>query len=164
MKVAFFTMLTLAVVFGAIAYNKGPQLPIQAIKSGSGLLLRLLPILILAFFVAGLIEVLLPREHLIRWVGEGSGFKGLLIGSCLGAITPGGPYVLFPIVASMFKAGVNIGPLVAYLSAWALIGLNRVIAFEIPLLGFHITATRLICSFAFPILIGYLAKFVSMRL
>lgn len=114
--------------------------------------------------MAGLIEVLLPRELLVKWVGEGSGLKGLLIGSLLGAITPGGPYVLFPLVASMFKAGVHIGPLIAYLSAWALIGLNRVIAFEIPLLGMHITITRLICSFIFPIIIGYLARFVFVRL
>jgi uncharacterized membrane protein YraQ (UPF0718 family) len=63
----------------------------------------------------------------------------------------------------LFKAGANIGPLIAYLSAWALIGLNRVIAFEIPLLGFQITFTRLLCSFIFPIIIGYMAKFVYAR-
>ena len=133
MKAAFFTMLVLSIVLGGIAYHKSPQLPIQAIKSGGGLLLRLIPVLILAFFVAGLMEVLLPTELLVRWVGAESGFKGILIGTCLGAVAPGGPFIQFPIVAAMFKAGANIGPLIAYLSAWALIGLNRVIAFEIPL-------------------------------
>ena len=164
MKAAFFTMLVLSVVLGTIAYYKSPQLPIIALESGSSLLLRLLPVLILAFFVAGLMEVLLPEELLLRWVGEGSGLKGILIGTCLGAVAPGGPFIQFPIVAAMFKAGANIGPLVAYLSAWALIGINRVIAFEIPLLGIHITATRLLCSFIFPVIIGYLAQFVFVRL
>ena len=163
MKAAFFTMLALSVILGIIAYLKSPQLPVQAIKSGGGLLLRLIPVLILAFFVAGLMEVLLPKELLVQWVGERSGFKGILIGTCLGAVAPGGPFIQFPIVAAMFKAGANIGPLVAYLSAWALIGINRVIAFEIPLLGFQITFTRLICSFIFPLIIGYLAKFVFVR-
>ena len=164
MKAAFFTMLVLSIVLGGIAYHKSPQLPIQAITSGGGLLLRLIPVLILAFFVAGLMEVLLPKELLIRWVGDESGFKGILIGTCLGAVTPGGPFVQFPIVAAMFKAGAHIGPLIAYLSAWALIGLNRVIAFEIPLLGFQITITRLLCSFIFPIIIGYMAKVVYARI
>ena len=164
MKAAFFTMLVLSIILGGIAYHKSPQLPIQAIKSGGSLLLRLIPVLILAFFVAGLMEVLLPKELLVRWVGEGSGFKGLLIGTCLGAVAPGGPFIQFPIVASMFKAGAHIGPLIAYLSAWALIGINRVIAFEIPLLGFQITFTRLLCSFIFPIIIGYFAQFVFVRL
>jgi uncharacterized membrane protein YraQ (UPF0718 family) len=153
-------MLILSIILGGIAYYKSPQLPVQAIKSGGGLLLKLLPVLILAFFVAGLMEVLLPKELLLQWVGEGSGFKGILIGTCLGAIAPGGPFIQFPIVAAMFKAGAHIGPLVAYLSAWALIGVNRVIAFEIPLLGFRITFTRLVCSFLFPVIIGYMAKFV----
>ena len=157
-------MLILSIILGGIAYHKSPQLPVQAIKSGGGLLLRLIPVLILAFFVAGLMEVLLPQEILVRWVGAESGFKGILIGTGLGAIAPGGPFIQFPIVATMFKAGAHIGPLIAYLSAWALIGINRVIAFEIPLLGFHITLTRLLCSFIFPIIIGYLAKFVFVRL
>ena len=163
MKAAFFAMLVLTIILGGIAYHKSPQLPILAMKSGGGLLLRLIPILLLAFFVAGLVEVLLPTEILIRWVGAESGFKGILIGTCLGAVSPGGPFIQFPIVAAMFKAGAHIGPLIAYLSAWALIGVNRVIAFEIPLLGFQITFTRLICSFIFPIIIGYLAKFVYVK-
>jgi uncharacterized membrane protein YraQ (UPF0718 family) len=163
MKAAFFSMLAMSVILGAIAYHQSPQLPVQAIRSGGGLLLRLLPVLILAFFVAGLVEVLLPKELLTKWVGAESGFKGILIGTCLGALAPGGPFIQFPIVAAMFKAGAHIGPLIAYLSAWALIGVNRVIAFEIPLLGFQITFTRLICSFVFPIIIGYLAKFVYVR-
>ncbi len=164
MKAAFFTMLVLSLVLGAIAYHKSPQLAIHAMKSGGSLLLRLLPVLVLAFFVAGLMEVLLPRELLLRWVGEESGLKGILIGTCLGAVAPGGPFIQFPIVAAMFKAGAHIGPLVAYLSAWSLIGLNRVVAFEIPLLGLRITLTRLLCSFIFPVIIGYLAKHVFVRL
>jgi uncharacterized membrane protein YraQ (UPF0718 family) len=163
MKAAFFTMLVLSIILGGIAYHKSPQLPIQAVKSGGGLLLQLIPVLVLAFFVAGLMEVLFPTELLIRWVGAESGFKGILIGTCLGAVTPGGPFIQFPIVAAMFKAGANIGPLIAYLSAWALLGINRVIVFEIPLLGFQITSTRLLCSFIFPIIIGYMAKFVYVR-
>jgi uncharacterized membrane protein YraQ (UPF0718 family) len=164
MKAAFLVMLALSLILGTIAYHKSPQLPVQAVKSGGDLLLRLLPVLILAFFVAGLMEVLLPGELLTQWVGAESGFKGMLIGTCLGAVAPGGPFIQFPIVAAMYNAGVHIGPLIAYLSAWALIGVNRMIAFELPLLGFKITCTRLICSFIFPIIIGYFARFVYVRL
>jgi uncharacterized membrane protein YraQ (UPF0718 family) len=163
MKTAFFSMLALSVILGAIAYHKSPQLPVEAIKSGGELLLRLMPVLILAFFVAGLVEVLLPKELLTQWVGAESGFKGIFIGTCLGAVAPGGPFIQFPIVAAMYKTGVHIGPLIAYLSAWALIGVNRIIVFEIPLLGFKITFTRVISSLIFPIIIGYLAKFVYVR-
>ena len=65
----------LSMILGGIAvYCKRPQLPVQAIRSGGDLLLGLLPVLVLAFFVGGSMEVLLPREVLLQWVGEGSGF------------------------------------------------------------------------------------------
>jgi hypothetical protein len=66
MKAAFFVMLALSLILGAIAYHKSPQLPIQAIRSGGELLLKLLPLLILAFFVAGLVlaaETSLSPQH-----------------------------------------------------------------------------------------------------
>ncbi|MBW1982302.1 MAG: permease [Deltaproteobacteria bacterium] len=160
MNGAFIIMAVLAAILGAIAFQRDPGLPIQALRSGGALLVRILPILILAFFVAGLMEVLLPKEVLVRWVGAESGLKGLFVGTFLGLLTPGGPLVQFPIVAAMFKAGVSIGPLIAYLSAWALLSINRVIVFEIPILGLHLTATRLICSLVFPVIIGYMSKFV----
>ena len=41
----------------------------------------------------------------------------------------------FPVIASLYKVGVGVGPLVAYLSAWSLFGLQRIIMWEIPFLG-----------------------------
>jgi hypothetical protein len=41
----------------------------------------------------------------------------------------------FPAIASLFKMGVGIGPLVAYLSAWSLFGLQRVIMWGNSVLG-----------------------------
>ena len=41
--------------------------------------------------------------------------RGILIGMTLGSLTPGGPMTHFPIIASLFKVGVGVGPLVSYL-------------------------------------------------
>ena len=57
----------------------------------------------------------------------------------------------FPVIASLFKMGVAIGPLVAYLSAWSLFGLQRVIMWEIPFLGPKVVAIRIAVSFLFPL-------------
>jgi len=160
---ALILMVGLALVLAAVAYRREPHLLIEAARSGGGLFLQILPMLLIAFFVAGLVDVLLPRDLIAHWVGRESGVKGLLIATCLGAVTPGGPFVQFPVVASLYKAGADVGPLVAYLSAWALIGLNRVIIYEIPLLGPQLTFVRLVCSFAFPPIIGFVARQVFMR-
>jgi uncharacterized membrane protein YraQ (UPF0718 family) len=49
----------------------------------------------------------------------------------------------FPFMASFGKMGVGVGPLVAYLTAWSLYGLQRIIMWEIPFLGAKIVAFAL---------------------
>jgi uncharacterized protein len=83
-----------------------------------------------------------------------------LIGIPLGGISPGGPMTHFPVIASLFKMGVGIGPLVVYLSAWSLFGLQRVIMWEIPFLGAKVVAIRIAVSLLFPLVAGWLCELV----
>jgi uncharacterized membrane protein YraQ (UPF0718 family) len=64
----------------------------------------------------------------------------------------------FPVIASLFKMGVGVGPLVAYLSAWSLFGLQRIIMWEIPFLGPKLVAIRVAVSFVFPFVAGWLCQ------
>ena len=45
------------------------------------------------------------------------GMKGILIASAAGAISPGGPFINFPLVAALYQAGAGVGaPLAGYLA------------------------------------------------
>jgi uncharacterized membrane protein YraQ (UPF0718 family) len=70
----------------------------------------------------------------------------------------------FPIIATLFKMGVGIGPLVSYLTAWSLFGLQRIILWELPFLGGRVVAVRLIVSALFPLLAGVLSQIVWEKL
>jgi uncharacterized membrane protein YraQ (UPF0718 family) len=48
--------------------------------------------LLCAFLIAGLIQVLLTQEKVAYWLGEGSGWRGILLACISGALIPGGPY------------------------------------------------------------------------
>ncbi|SFM53312.1 permease [Thermodesulforhabdus norvegica] len=157
---AFIVMTILSVILGTYAYKKDPTLLLESARSGGFLFIKLLPIMILAMFLAGLMENIFPRDAIARYVGRESGWTGLLIGTVMGILTPGGPFVQFPIVASLFRAGADIGPVVAYLSAWSLLGLNRVIALEVPLLGIHVVGIRFLSSLVFPPIIGLIARWL----
>jgi len=100
----------------------------------------------------------------VRWMGHGSGWRGLLIGMSLGGVTPGGPMTHFPVIASLYKMAVGVGPMVAYLSAWSLFGLQRIIMWEIPFLGPKVVAIRVAVSFLFPLLAGWLTELIWDRL
>ena len=141
-------------------YWKSPAAAERGLNATGSLLIEITPRMIAAFTLAGLFQAIVPEELIVRWMGHGSGWRGLLIGMSLGGVTPGGPMTHFPVIASLYKMGVGVGPLVAYLTAWSLFGLQRVIMWEIPFLGPKVVAIRVAVSFLFPIVAGRLCEMI----
>jgi len=156
-------MFLLSFALTIVAYVKDSSLPLEGLKAGGKLFWDILPALILAFIAAGMITKVLPREFLTQFLGEQSGFRGLFIATIAGSLTPGGPFIQFPIVASLLKGGAGIAPLMTYISAWSLFGISRFLVFEMPILGWKLSICRIIASLIFPILIGILTRFLWMR-
>ncbi len=128
----------------------------EAGKAGGGLFLSVLPNLILGFTLAGLLQVVLPRDAIARWMGDGSGWRGLAFGSVAGMLTPGGPFTHFPILAGFLRAGAGVGPVAAYIAGWALLGLNRIVVWEIPILGWRFVLARFVACLLIPPTCGWL--------
>jgi uncharacterized membrane protein YraQ (UPF0718 family) len=160
MDTSTIVMMVAALIALAVVYFKSPEAANKGLSATGSLMLEITPRMIAAFTLAGLFQAIVPEEVIVRWMGHGSGFRGILIGMSLGGITPGGPMTHFPVIASLFKMGVGIGPLVAYLSAWSLFGLQRVIMWEIPFLGAKVVAIRIAVSFLFPLIAGWLCELV----
>jgi uncharacterized membrane protein YraQ (UPF0718 family) len=164
MDTSTIVMMVAAVITLVVVYWKSPEAANSGLNATVALFLEILPRMIAAFTLAGLIQAVVPQEVIVRWMGHGSGLKGILIGMTLGSVTPGGPMTHFPIVASLFKVGVGVGPLVSYLTAWSLFGLQRIIMWEIPFLGAKVVAVRVAASFFFPLLAGWLCEIVWEKL
>ena len=157
-------MLIPTIIMGIIAatlliigYRSGGRQHIVGLKSASKILLQVTPLLIFAFIVAGMIQVLIPTEMISQWVGAESGFRGILIGSIIGGFTPGGPFVSLPIAATLLHAGAGIGTMVAFMTGWSLLAVSR-LPLEIGLLGWKFAAVRLACTFFLPVVAGLLAN------
>jgi len=151
-------MLGLVVLLGVAGYSKDASIPLEGAKAGGRLFLDILPIMILAFMAAGLVTQMLPRDLLTRWLGADSGFRGMLIASTAGALMPGGPFVQFPIVAALLKSGAGIAQMMAFVSAWSLFGINRLLVWEVPLLGWKLALCRVAASIVFAPLIGVITQ------
>jgi len=100
-------MGVLAIVLILVGYYKGQGEHIEGLKSGMNMILGILPLLVFAFIIAGMAQVLFPQELLLNWIGKDSGFRGILIGTIAGGLAPGGPYVSLPIELQGFYA---LGP------------------------------------------------------
>lgn len=150
-------MLLLTVIFGGVAFSKGKAVFLNGLNSGFRLFLEILPMLFFALLLAGLIQALIPKEAINRWIGKGSGLKGIFIGCLAGSIVPGGPYTSFPIVAGLVKTGASIGTVVAFITAWSLWAITR-LPIEIGAVGMKMTLVRLASTFIFPPLAGIIAQ------
>ena len=159
-----FNMLIPTIIMGVIAavlvsmgYFRSGGEHLTGLKSAGRLTIEILPLLFFAFIVAGMTEVLLPRELISRWVGSESGFRGILIGTVAGALAPGGPYVSLPIAAGFLKAGASVGTMVAFVTGWSLWAVGR-LPMEVRILGWKFTLIRLGCTFFFPPIAGWIAQ------
>lgn len=128
------------------------------LKIGIKTFLNALPLLIFAFVIAGLIQAIIPKEFILKWLGKEAGVKGILLGCLAGALTPGGPYISFPIVASLYQAGAGIGTIVGFISAWSLWQLTR-FPMEIGLVGLRPALIRYASTLIFPPIAGLIAHY-----
>lgn len=157
MDIATLVMVSVALVLIIIAYLRGDGSLSAGLKDGGRTLLNILPLLLAAFTVAGLAQILIPKELIVAWLGQDSGLKGILIASGVGALTPGGPFVSYPLVAVLYHSGAGIGPVVAFVTAWSLWAVTR-LPMELAIVGPRLTMIRLISTLIFPPLAGLIAN------
>lgn len=162
MLIATLVILIFTAIASLFALLKGKDIFFNGINSGLKLFVQTLPLLFLALILAGLIQQLLPKELINKWIGKESGFRGILLGCIAGGLTPGGPYTSYPIMVGLVKAGAGIGTIISFITAWSLWAITR-LPIEIGLVGWKITVVRLICTITFPPLAGLIANLLFSR-
>ena len=150
-----YILAALAVVLAVVAYVKDPGLPALGVKNGLTLLWFVLPRLVPALILAGLMQVLVPQEVVARYFGHAAGLRALVIATFAGALTPGGPMVTVPLLVAAANSGAGMPSLVAYMTAWSLFGVQRIISWEAPLMGWRFVGVRVLASFMLPVLAGW---------
>lgn len=94
------------------------------------------------FILIGLLDVWVPKESMMKHMGEDSGVKGLFYSFMLGTIAVGPLYAAFPIAALLLKKGVKYSNVIFFLSIWMSTKLPLVMV-EIGSLGYKFTAIHI---------------------
>ena len=149
-------MFIIALALFIIATLQGEGKNVAGLKSAWNMTLQIIPLLIFAFIIAGLVQTLLPRDLISTWVGNESGFRGILIGTVTGALTPGGPYVSLPIAAGLLRTGASIPTMVAFVTGWSLMNVAR-LPLEVGIMGWRFTLIHYISVIIFAPLAGLIA-------
>ena len=157
MYIAFLILLCMTITLFIIAIRRKDSSHIRGLKTGKEMFIRVIPLLIFAFLLSGLIQVAIPADIIESWLGDESGWRGIVIGTLGGALIPGGPFVSFPIFAAVFHAGAGIGTVTAIITGWAALGIGQ-IPFELALIGPRFTVARITTCLLVPFLAGGLAQ------
>lgn len=157
MFVSTIIMAALALILITVGFMRGQGQHIEGLRAGFTMFYTILPLLIFAFIVAGLAQVIIPKEMVARLVGAESGLKGIFIGAVAGALTPGGPFISFPIAAGLLRAGASVGPIVAFVTGWLILAVTR-LPLEVGMIGWKFTMIRLASSFFIPPIAGIIAQ------
>jgi len=95
------------------------------------------------FVLLGLLDIWVPRETMIKFMGEGSGLKGILLSIFIGSAAAGPLYGAFPIAAVFMKKGVKFSNILIFIGAWSTTKIPMLL-FEIASLGTKFAITRLL--------------------
>jgi uncharacterized membrane protein YraQ (UPF0718 family) len=161
-----YTPIILAVIAIGLALllgvTQGLGAIIDGLVVGGNILWSVVPLLVAAFVVAGLTQVLVTEEFVRSWLGEATGWKGIGLACLAGALIPGGPYVYYPIAAVLLHNGAGLGALVSFVVAKNLWSVSR-LPLEVALLGPSLTVIRFLVTLVIPPLIGTAAQAVFGR-
>jgi uncharacterized membrane protein YraQ (UPF0718 family) len=153
-------LLAMVVVAEIVAVLWRPEMPLEALKGSARLLRGVWLDLLLGFIFAGLADVLIPQPVLSRWLGSQRPAQAILVGWAAGLLLPGGPYLVFPILASLFQKGAAPGPLITLITAKTLVSPIRMLTYEAPLLGWPLTLARFLPGVLLPPFMGIMGAWL----
>lgn len=142
---------------GAAFAQGGYELAIAGLIEGARLLWTVSIQLLLAFAIAGLAQALVDEETVVHWLGRDAGWRGLILACIGGALVPGGPYVYYPLAASLLRSGASLGVMAGFIAAKNLWAFSR-LPLEFALLGQDLTFVRFAVTLIVPPLLGALTE------
>ena len=156
---AFFVVLLLIAILTVMNHKLGWKALTISANSFKEMLFVIPPV----FVLLGLLDVWVPRETMVKYMGEGSGLKGVLLSILLGSAAAGPLYGAFPVAAVFMKKGVKFMNILIFIGAWSTTKIPMFL-FEIAALGSKFAITRLLVDIPGIIIIAFIiSKFVSKK-
>ena len=145
MKVINKVKENLFIIFIAIAYIAmfiiNPGMGVASVKNSFYYIKEMIMIMPVIFVLTALLDLWVPKEKIMKYLGKEAKSKGVVLSLALGSISAGPIYAAFPLCVMLHKKGTSVRNLVIILSAWAVIKVPMLLN-ELKFLGFEFMAVR----------------------
>lgn len=148
-----FFLVMLMILIGVMLVDHPKELKALGIMGSS--LKEMLLVIPPVFILLGLLDVWVPKETMVRHMGEGSGLKGIVLAVLLGSAAAGPLYGAFPVAGVFLKKGVSLSNILIFLGAWSTTKIPMFL-FEWTALGGRFALTRLLIDIPGIIIIAWL--------
>jgi uncharacterized membrane protein YraQ (UPF0718 family) len=109
--------------------------------------------------IMGLFGVWVPKEMINRYLGHGSGLRGMVIALLFGTLPTGPLYAAFPLSKGLLEKGASPANVFIFLAAWACIKIPQELV-ELQFLGWRFTLAR----FIFTVIVVFVMAVIFQRL
>lgn len=143
--------------FTIIIALSGSNLGIQTFSIAASSFKQMLSVLPPIMLLLGLMDIWVPREKLMKYMGENSGITGIVLSILIGSIAAGPMYAAFPFTAVLIKKGAKFSNIIIFMNSWCVTKVTTLL-FEFTYLGYQFTIARLIINIPGIIIMGYLVQ------
>jgi len=151
----------ITIVMIAILTIINRQIGLKALSISAYSFKEMLLVIPPVFVLLGLLDVWIPRETMIKYMGEGSGVKGVFLAILIGSAAAGPLYGAFPVAAVLMKKGAKLSNILIFIGAWSTTKIPMFL-FELTSLGAKFAVTRLLIDIPGIIIIAFiLSKLIS---
>lgn len=154
-----FRMFIVASIIILITYMFSKETGLKAIDTVWMSFKEMIMILPPIFVLMGLLDVWVPKDVMSKYMGEGSGLKGILISIFIGSAAAGPLYGAFPVAAVFMKKGVKLTNIFIFIGAWSTTKIPMFL-FELSSMGPKFAITRLIVNIPGIFIISYLLNYL----
>lgn len=114
----FIAVLILAYI---IMFILNPAMGTESVINSGYYIKEMLMIMPVIFVLTALLDMWVPKEKIMRYLGKDAGAKGVFLSFVVGSISAGPIYAAFPMCVMLHKKGASIRNIVIILSSWAVI-------------------------------------------
>lgn len=104
-----------------IIFIANPAMAIESVKGSGYYIKEMLMIMPAIFILTALLDIWVPKEKIMQYLGKDAKTKGVFLSFVVGSISAGPVYAAFPMCVMLHKKGASIRNIVIILSSWAVI-------------------------------------------
>jgi uncharacterized membrane protein YraQ (UPF0718 family) len=136
-----------------------PLTGVSSLKNSLYFVKEMILIMPVIFVLTALLDLWVPKEKIVKYLGKEAKTKGIVLSLVLGSISAGPIYAAFPLCVMLHKKGASVRNLIIILSAWAVIKVPMLLN-EMKFLGFKFMLVRWVLTIIAIIIFSWLTGLI----